>query len=97
VAPLFARPSLAAARDCASGARGLANLLDDADEDEDGPLAEAFAELFAIDDELTTTDVNVAGEELRVRYDALVPQPSLEDLMPGSPKRSILLGQSYAR
>jgi len=60
-------------------------------------LAEAFAELFAIDDELTTTDVNVAGEELRVRYDALVPQPSLEDLMPGSPKRSILLGQSYAR
>jgi len=74
----------------------LISLLDDADEDEDGPLSEAFSELFAIDGELVTTDVNVLGEELRVRYDSLVPQPSLEDLMPGSPKRGILLGD-YAR
>jgi hypothetical protein len=70
----------------------LIRLLDDADEDEDGTLGELFSELFEIDVELANIDVNVFGEELRVRYDALVPIPSLEDLMPGSPKRGILLG-----
>ena len=69
----------------------LINILDVADEDEVGPLGELFSELFEIDAEGLTDDVNVFGEELRIRYDTLVPQPSLEDLMPGSPKRAILL------
>lgn len=69
----------------------LITLLDDADEDEDETLAELFNELIEIDAE-NRTDVNVFGEELRVRYDALVPIPQLEDLMPGSPRRGALLG-----
>ena len=64
---------------------------DEGDEDESG-LAALFSELFEIDQEQVTDDVNVLGEELKVRFDRLVPNPSLEDLMPGSPKRAILLG-----
>ena len=65
--------------------------VDALDEDDEGALASRFNELLAIDQEVVD-DVDVYGEELKVRFDQLLPNPQLEDLMPGSPKRAILLG-----
>ena len=64
--------------------------LDDEGEDEDGALADLFAELAAVADE-NTPDIDLLGEQLEVRYDRLVQPVREEDLMPGSPKRSVLL------
>ncbi len=65
--------------------------VDSDDEDEEGTLAQLFNELAAID-QVVVEDVNVYGEELKVRYDLLVENPTFEDLMPGSSKRQVLLG-----
>ena len=68
----------------------LIRLLDDEGEDEDGTLADLFAELAAVADEITP-DIDLLGEQLEVRYDRLVQPVREEDLMPGNPKRSVLL------